>query len=556
MMRLLWTINNYRLSIVYRLLFIIKRKSIVLLKKIGLCSYEKSMPMISGDVKKLPPCLLNYKTDSIKVGGDEYTFNFINEEAAYAKAAVGWFDKSKDNGTRLWLLNLHYMGYLHNCTTDDFIILVNDWIDNVHPYGERYWQYSWNSFSLSIRVVNWIHYLSENINFFGDEFLNKVLSSIYSQIRFLLKNLELDIKGNHIVKNIKALIFASVFFKSKEASCWLDRGIKLLKIQLLTQINEDGMHFELSPSYHFVVLDDLIDIYCCLTESQRGFLLPILKKMITVVNDFSYPDGTIMLFNDSGKSYGISKEKLLYKYNKHIDSVYTFNNNFFLNYKSSGYYGCNFSNVKMIAKFGPIGPKALLAHAHADTFSYVCSIFGRPFIVDHGAYEYNAGNNRDIDRSTFVHNTVSIENKNSSDVYGSFRCGRVANVENLKIVSTKEFFQIEATHDGYTSLSNDLYVKRKIEARNSYIKVSDTASSKKVFIGRSSILFHPDVILVEKKDTEIILDHHGEKISITSSSSMHIEEANYCPDLGIKHKTLKVFIYISNSLPAEYKICF
>ena len=66
--------------------------------------------------------------------------------------------------------------------------------------------------------------------------------------------------GNHLIANAKALIYAGVFFKGKEADDWLKAGLGILDDEIVEQVLEDGGHFELSPMYHSIILEDILDL--------------------------------------------------------------------------------------------------------------------------------------------------------------------------------------------------------------------------------------------------------------------------------------------------------
>ena len=92
------------------------------------------------------------------------------------------------------------------------------WIYNVNPYTKDYWKYSWNSYSLSIRVVNWIDFISTLDSKKFHNQLKIIQESIINQIIFLSKNIEYDIRGNHIIKNIRCLLRGHHILISKKQS--------------------------------------------------------------------------------------------------------------------------------------------------------------------------------------------------------------------------------------------------------------------------------------------------------------------------------------------------
>ena len=66
--------------------------------------------------------------------------------------------------------------------------------------------------------------------------------------------------GNHLFANAKALIFSGLFFDGEEAKSWYLKGFNILKRELAEQILPDGGNFELSPMYHIIFLEDLLDL--------------------------------------------------------------------------------------------------------------------------------------------------------------------------------------------------------------------------------------------------------------------------------------------------------
>ena len=71
-------------------------------------------------------------------------------------SSIDWHPSEMETGTRLWLLNLHYMEFLEALNNDMFYTIVLDWINKNKPYRAGYWLDDWNSYALSIRVVVWM----------------------------------------------------------------------------------------------------------------------------------------------------------------------------------------------------------------------------------------------------------------------------------------------------------------------------------------------------------------------------------------------------------------
>src|SRR5438067_13909420 len=105
--------------------------------------------------------------------------------------------------------------------------------------------------------------------------------------------------------------------------------------------------------------------------------------------------------------------------------------------------------ASLIVDVGPPCPDYLPAHAHADMLSFELCLGGRRVIVDSGVYTYEAGEWRDLFRSTRAHNTVEVDGENQSEVWSSFRVGRRARPHNVVFRDNG----VEGEHDGYERLA-------------------------------------------------------------------------------------------------------
>jgi hypothetical protein len=62
--------------------------------------------------------------------------------------------------------------------------------------------------------------------FLGNVLSKKCIKSLAIQARWLSKRIEWHILGNHLFSNAKALVFAGLFFSSKESENWLKKGTR------------------------------------------------------------------------------------------------------------------------------------------------------------------------------------------------------------------------------------------------------------------------------------------------------------------------------------------
>src|SRR2546423_1886887 len=71
-------------------------------------------------------------------------------------------------------------------------------------------------------------------------FAGRFLGSLFGQARFLAKDLEFDVRGNHLLKNLRALLWAGLGFEGAEPEHWLDTALTVLEAEIAEQVLPDG----------------------------------------------------------------------------------------------------------------------------------------------------------------------------------------------------------------------------------------------------------------------------------------------------------------------------
>jgi uncharacterized heparinase superfamily protein len=133
---------------------------------------------------------------------------------------------------------------------------------------------------------------------------------------------------------------------------------------------------------------------------------------------------------------------------------------------------------RVLADVGPPCPRELPAHAHADTLSCIVHVDGAPLLIDTGTSSYAAGLVRDRERSTAAHNTVEVDRRDSTEVWGAFRAGRRARVTGLSARVEGPTVTVEAAHDGYRSLPGRPGHRRRWTVRADEMRVDDELTGK------------------------------------------------------------------------------
>ncbi|MEA3643446.1 MAG: alginate lyase family protein [Lamprobacter sp.] len=251
--------------------------------------------------------------------------------------------------------------------------------------------------------------------------------------------------GNHLFANTKALVFAGAFFVGPEAERWLRQGQRLLRRELQEQILPDGGHFERSPMYHAILLEDVLDLLR-LGQLYPGTLdaglLKLCESKATAMQHWlaamTHPDGEISFFNDA--AFGIaSTQRQLAHYaeslrgrgnagepQNQVKDGPPRSTPTLIWLRDSGYLRLEAGQAVALLDCAPIGPDYLPGHAHADTLSFEFSLFGQRVIVNGGTSRYGSGPERLAERGTAAHSTVQIDSADSSEVWGGFRVARRA----------------------------------------------------------------------------------------------------------------------------------
>lgn len=418
-------------------------------------------------------------------------FNFLNHEIVFD----GPPDWHTLKASHLWRFHLHYFDYVRDLLIwasvgyaekayATFRNLAISWIDAHQTIDGD----GWHSYTLSLRIVNWLNAIDGFASQLQQdpEFRSLLLGSIYAQTQIVFIDQEKDVRGNHLLENIRALLWAGVVFEGSEPDRWFSYAMDLLHYEIEEQILSDGGHFERTPSYHVLILRDILEVAIFLKRNQyqipdwlNAAILRMLEYLLAIIP----PDGKMPLVKDTtwdtttpnpqdiltvGALYF---HNTLYKRSNHVgiyplllygtEAINAFQL-WMINEKhcpsqllpASGFAVIRHDPDRdyLIFDVGKPCPDYLPAHAHADLLSYELLVGGERLIVDSGVYEYTAGLWRDYFRSTRAHNTIELNGTDQSEVWASFRIGRRARPGPVLWQEEATFILVQGEHDGYRFL--------------------------------------------------------------------------------------------------------
>ncbi|MDR3442126.1 MAG: alginate lyase family protein [Legionella sp.] len=478
-------------------------------------------------------------------------FTFLSEQGCLVTPD----DWSNTKQSRLWLYNLHYFNELNvinaNKRQTELNHLINKWIDeNAVMQG-----CGWEPYPLSLRLVNLVTWFSRHPHLIKTHYL----VSLATQAEALFKQLEYHILGNHLFANAKALIFIGTFLDEPRAEVWLKKGLQILDNEIKEQFLQDGGHFELSPMYHGILLWDLCDL---VNLAQRSGLPELQKRQeawqeviaqgLKWLYSMLHPDNKISFFNDA--AFGIAPEinhLEHYATQLNIPIPQQIEKQFACDWLSySGYCAVYLEEgCKALIDIAPVGPNYQPGHAHADTLSFELSLYNQRFLVNSGTSQYGEDSQRHYERSTRAHNTVSINEENSSEIWAGFRVARRAYPKNRIVEADDKTILIAASHNGYKRLAGRNIHKREWCFTHKKLILKDSISGA-YDVAISRLYFHPDVQLqIETPHLVHCVLLGGQKvyIKLTGNCQIKIEDTFWYPEFGVKIKNSCLVIQISNN---------
>ena len=236
-------------------------------------------------------------------------------------APIDWRANLTPRPDHLWRFQLHYHEYLLDLVSDypdsptwDLAWeSIDHWIAKNRPADNSVHDDAWHPYCISRRIPVWMQLTAVQPQ---TENRQSVLDSIFSQADYLSRNLETDLRGNHLIENLRHLPWPGAFSGARwpvggEISrcniCAKNLSFRFLKVvNTMSEVRCTNVWFFQtcfkSPLFSKKVFPELNRQ--CLDYSQRmfGFLSAI-----------KHPDGEIPLFSDScfGEGPTIAQIQLL-----------------------------------------------------------------------------------------------------------------------------------------------------------------------------------------------------------------------------------------------------
>lgn len=441
----------------------------------------------------------------------------------------------------LWIFTLHYHEWLADLRAAGQRVaaqrLVADWLlrfGGYHPVV-------WHPYPTSLRLVAWLTHGAWLLEGADDDLKQAFYESLLRQAVYLAQNLERDLGGNHLLKNLKALIYAGLALEQPEM---YSKGMVALLHELQVQVLADGMHYELTPMYTAQVLRDMLEIRAVLRKMGGApkVVDEAVRRLGTALGFFVHGDGRLALFNDGAELDEAYIGHLL-RLSGADDAPELL--------PQAGYARLARGGALVLFDAGKVGPDANPGHAHADTLSFEFGIGRERVVVNGGTYAYQ-NSLRNVFRGTAAHSTVSLEGGDSAEVWGGFRVGRRPREVSLSLQGGAEpvpggDIWAEGRHDGYRWLGAMHRRKILLAGDGSRLRGEDEvvfSGSKRPRV-KAHFHLHPEITVRLLSDTSAELETAaGVRMTLTiDGGRLDVKDSRYAPQFGKQVPTRQLIIH-------------
>jgi uncharacterized heparinase superfamily protein len=509
------------------------------------------VPSIDGSSSHLPSLLRRRPVPQAEPTAavfDGRTFCFLNQRRPW-DGPDRWHPRGADD---LWIFNLHYFKWLERARPDHGQRLILDWIaENRDPRSP-----GWQPYAISLRVREWIEWLQTHRHV-PPAVVDEVARSIASQVEWLGRRLEFNLMGNHLLENAIALCWAGASFHGPQSEGWLSQGERLFEREVRSQLGPDGSHEERSPMYQALLAEAMLrlaEVAECggtpaaerVANTARSAGLSMLAALAPVV----HPDGQYALMNDTAFGVAPTLVSLQTRFGVQgvTDDVRRVRRcgGFFAHRPSAGTY--------VVVDAGPIGPDHQPGHGHAGALSFELSARHRRVVTDTGVFTYASDQTRRYDRGTAAHNTVEIDGRDQSEVWGAFRCGRRSSILEAHAEDDREGSTVTAAYAGAIA-GRSVAHRRRLFVSDRMLAFVDTVRAEGDHLATLRLHVAPGLHVRHGRGCSII-DERGHAIAVLASEGFRWTESSspYHPEFGLEiaRPCLSARIPFRNELTAKW----
>jgi heparinase II/III-like protein len=384
---------------------------------------------------------------------------------------------------------------------------ISGWIDQNPPGLGIHWH---SSLEISLRSISWLWTLffllpAPNL----DEVVSRrICTSLFEQVEHIWRYLSTYSSPNtHLLAEGTALYLAGVVFSEwPSATNWKDAGESILLLEAERQFTAEGVHRELSSTYHCYALDFYLQALCLAMHNERPWPMSLWRRveaMVEYVMHLTQPNGAIPRLgdDDGGRALALKQthygcfrdalclgaalygrpdfkylagefcEEALWLLGEKAWWLYEFQEsrpprNPGALFPEAGYAiqrsGWEPGAHHLVFDFGGMG-MCRGGHGHADSLAIVLFSGETELLTDAGTGVYNGAPEwREYFRSSRAHNTALVDREEQSVPGETFSWKRTASARLTRRVSRHSLDYVEGEHFGYAHLPRQIVHRRAI----------------------------------------------------------------------------------------------
>lgn len=511
------------------------------------------------------------------------------------------FDECGDSKV-IWELNRHQhfvtLAKAYRLTQDrryleEILVQKADWEEqNPYPIGIN-WA---SSLEVGFRTLSWLWtcYLLQGVRGFPAR--ERWLPGFAVHGRHIERYLSTYFSPNtHLLGEGVALFFLGVLCPElRSAERWKNLGWRIVLEESARQVHSDGLYFEQSTHYHVYALDFVL--HAAILAKMNDMQAPqrfeeTIGKMLDALCLLAR-DGPPPQFgdDDGGRLFDPRRNRSEHLLDPLCTGAALFHRSEFksvahmlceetlwllgeqgvatwddleepdVSHESaalaaSGYYFLSATNSQLIVDGGPLGAQGA-GHGHADALAIWLHGNGHTLLTDAGTFEY-VGRDRDVFRSTAMHNTLQVDGMSQAETMGEFSWGRLTQSKVDNWTNGRSFDLLVASHDGYCRLRQPVIHRRWVlSLKNGMYFVRDVVEGSGVH--RVDISWHlgPELELLKSGKFRLKGSVYGLALAGAEDPAWRIalEPRTYSPAYGRKTSGTALRFSAEVSLPTEFSV--
>jgi len=454
------------------------------------------------------------KYDKKKINIENYSLNKVWDNKKLKEKDY------KNLNSFFWLFSLDLRSSKKN--TQNIIL---QWIDKNHRYNSK----SWEVDIVAKRIIAWTSNFRLTYEDGNNDYKNKFNAIIKKQINHLINEIERSELVDDKMIGCAAIILTGLSYRDKDQ--YLKIGLNLLRKLVKFSFDNDGFPKSRNIRQLCFYLKYFILIREWFKESQ-SVIPDFINENIYYLGQayaFCWQNNKVdLLFNGSNKTNNVDFDNYLKKLG------YNFKNQ---NNELGGYVILNNKKTSLVMDVGSTPDKKFSSNYQAGALSFEIISNGKKLISNSGYFQNHNHQLNEISKSSAIHSTLILDDSSSCKFNKtkneSSRISRGLKILKKNIVFEKNYWKINAAHDGYSKQYGVIH-EREIEFYPEQIKFighDKVISKNDVKNLKFEIRFHlePNIKVMKTQDNKsILIDLDGEGWKFNSTqNNMNIDNGLY-----------------------------